>query len=322
MNIGFVGLGAMGQVIVPRLLAAGHPVTGWNRSRERATPLLEAGMRWADTPAAVARASDVTFSIVTDGAAVKTVALGDNGILSGMKPGAIYVDMGTIAPDMTRAVASEFAKHDLVMLDAPLSGSPVTVQQGNASLMIGGDRAAFDRIEPVLRAIGPKVTYVGGSGQAVTMKLAVNLLLMVEMIAFAEAMALAEKGGVKREVALDAILKSVTAAPVLGYRGPFVLEGGMPKVPLADVTLQQKDMLLVLELARKMGCPVPLAASANEMMNAYSSDVATDVDDFCGDAHHLQGGRRRIWIHVRDPGSHAGNRGDGAGRWHGSVAGD
>jgi 3-hydroxyisobutyrate dehydrogenase-like beta-hydroxyacid dehydrogenase len=279
VDIGFVGLGAMGQVIVPRLLAAGNTVTGWNRSKDRATPLIQQGMRVADSPAAVAAASDVTFSIVTDGAAVKGVALGENGILSGMKPGAVYVDMGTIAPDVTRSVAAAFAERGFNMLDAPLSGSPVTVRQGNASLMIGGDKATFERIEPVLRSIGPKVTYIGGSGQAVTMKLAVNLLLMVEVIAFGEAVALAEKGGVARETALDAVLKSVTAAPVLGYRGPFILEGGMPAVPLADVTLQQKDMLLVLELARKLGSPAPLAAAANEMMNACRG-LGLDRNDF------------------------------------------
>lgn len=279
MDIGFVGLGAMGQVIVPRLLAAGYTVTGWNRSLERAAPLTERGMRLAESPAAVAAASEVTFSIVTDGAAVKTVALGESGVLAGIRPGGIYVDMGTISPEITREVAAAFAARGFSMLDAPLSGSPVTVQQGNASLMIGGDKRAFERIEPVLRAIGPKVTYIGASGQAVTMKLAVNLLLMVEVIAFGEAVALAEKGGVAREIALDAVLKSVTAAPVLGYRGPFILEGKMPAVPLADVTLQQKDMLLVLEMARKLGSPAPLAAAANEMMNACRG-LGLDRNDF------------------------------------------
>src|SRR5436190_14254178 len=141
MNIGFVGLGAMGQVIVPRFLAAGYQVTGWNRTRDRAAPLVEQGMRWADSPKQVAAASDVTFSIVTDGAAVKTIALDDDGVLRGIRPGGVYLDMGTIAPDVTRAVAAEFARNGFQMLDAPLSGSPVTVQQGNASVMIGGDKA-------------------------------------------------------------------------------------------------------------------------------------------------------------------------------------
>ncbi len=279
MNVGFVGLGAMGQVIVPRLLAAGHAVTGWNRTAERGRPLIEAGMKWADSPAAAAAASEVVFSIVTDGAAVQSVALGENGVLAGLARNGVYVDMGTIAPDVTRSVAAEFSKRGAHMLDAPLSGSPVTVREGKASLMIGGDKAVFERIEPVLLAIGPKVTYIGGNGQAAAMKLAVNLLLMVEVIAFGEAVALAEKSGVAREVALDAVLKSVTAAPVLGYRGPFILEGNMPETPLADVTLQQKDMLLVLEMARKLGSPAPLAAAANEMMNACRG-LGIDGNDF------------------------------------------
>jgi 3-hydroxyisobutyrate dehydrogenase-like beta-hydroxyacid dehydrogenase len=176
--------------------------------------------------------------------------------------------MSTIAPDASRAVAAEFAKAGLIMLDAPISGSTVTLAEGKASIMVGGDRSAFERMQPVLLAIGPKVTYIGGSGMAVQMKLAINLVLMVEVIAFGEGVALAEKGGVAREVAVDAMLKSVVASPVLGYRGPFILEGRMPATPLADVTLQQKDMTLVLELGRKMCVPVPLAAAANEMMNA------------------------------------------------------
>ena len=269
----------MGQVIVPRLMAAGYKVSGWNRSPERATPLIDAGMIWRDSPADVAGDTDVILSMVTDGNAVQTVALGEKGVLSGIGRNGVYIDMGTISPDITRKIAAEFQKRGVAMLDAPLSGSPVTVQQGNASLMIGGDKAAFERVEQVLRAIGPKVTYIGGSGQAATMKLAVNALLMVEVIAFGEAVALAEKGGVAREVALDAILKSVAASPVLGYRGPFILEGKMPRVPLADVTLQQKDMLLVLDLARKLGSPAPLAAAANEMMNACRG-LGIDNNDF------------------------------------------
>ncbi len=279
MNIGFVGLGAMGAGIVPRLIAAGHTVTGFNRSKDKAAPLLKSGMRWADSPRAVAAASEVVFSIVTDAAAVRAVALGDDGVIAGLKPGSVYVDMSTIAPDSSRAVSAEFAKKGLPMLDAPISGSPVTLAQGNAALMVAGDKAAFEKVEPVLRAIGPKVTYIGTSGLAVQMKIAVNLLLMVEVIAFGEAVALAEKGGVKREVAVDAVLKSVAASPVLGYRGPFILEGKMPAVPLADVTLQQKDMLLALELGRKLGSPVPLAAAANEMMNACRG-LGIDHRDF------------------------------------------
>ena len=268
MEIGFIGLGDMGMGIVPRLLAGGHQVTGWNRSPLKAEPLRKLGMLWADSPKAVAAQSDIVFCIVTDAQAVEAIALGPEGVIAGLKPDGIFLDMSTIAPDSSRAIAKTFADKGLCMLDAPISGSTVTLSEGKASIMVGGDRAAYDRVEPVLLSIGPKVTYIGSNGLAVQLKLAINLVLMVEVIAFGEGVALAEKGGVAREVAVDAMLKSVVASPVLGYRGPFILEGNMPKVPLADVNLQQKDMQLVLELGRNMGVPVPLAAAANEMMNA------------------------------------------------------
>jgi 3-hydroxyisobutyrate dehydrogenase-like beta-hydroxyacid dehydrogenase len=279
VNIGFVGLGAMGQLIVPRLMTAGHEVTGWNRSRGKANALIRQGMRWADTPRQLAENSEVVFSIVTDARAVREIALGPNGVVSGIGKGCVFVDMSTIEPEESRAVAAEFDKAGAVMLDGPISGSPVTVTQGNASIMIGGDEATYERVKPVLLAIGPKVTRIGGNGLACQMKIAVNLLLMVEVVCFGEAVALAEKGGVDRAVALDAILKSVAASPVIGYRGPFILEGNMPEVPLADVTLQQKDMLLALNLGRRLGSPVPLAAAANEMMNACRG-LGIDGNDF------------------------------------------
>jgi len=279
LNLGFVGLGAMGALIVPRLLAAGHTVTGWNRSRDKAASLIASGMRFAETPRQAAEASEIVFSIVTDAPAVRAVALGPDGVVAGLRKGGIYIDMSTIDPDASRAVAAEFAKAGSIMLDGPLSGSPVTVKAGQASIMIGGDAAAFERAKDVLLAIGPKVTRIGGQGLACQMKIALNLLLMVEVVCFGEAVALAEKGGVSREAAVDAILKSVAASPVLGYRGPFILEGKMPEVPLADVTLQQKDMLLALELGRKLGSPVPLAAAANEMMNACRG-LGIDHNDF------------------------------------------
>jgi 3-hydroxyisobutyrate dehydrogenase-like beta-hydroxyacid dehydrogenase len=267
MHIGFVGLGAMGSGIIPRLLAAGHSVTGWNRSRKKAGPLIASGMKWAGTPREAAAGAEIVFSIVTDAAAVRAVALGPDGVIAGLGKDGVYLDMSTIAPDASRAIAAEFAGAGRVMLDAPISGSPVTLTQGKASIMVGGDAGAFERVKPVLLDIGAKATYIGASGLAVQMKLAINLVLMVEVIAFGEGVALAEKGGIAREVAVEAMLNSVVASPVLGYRGPFILEGKMPAVPLADVTLQQKDMTLVLDLARRIGVPVPLAAAANQMMN-------------------------------------------------------
>jgi 3-hydroxyisobutyrate dehydrogenase-like beta-hydroxyacid dehydrogenase len=279
MNIGFIGLGAMGQAIVPRLLEAGHPVTGWNRTKEKAEPLFKRGMLWADSPRQVASGSHVVFSIVTDSAAVRALALGEDGVISGLCRDAVYMDMSTIDPEASRAVGAEFTQAGLTMMDAPISGTTLTVGQGKASVMVGGDKAAFDRVQPVLLAIGPKVTYIGAQGLAVQLKVALNMTLVIEVIGFCEGVALAEKGGVPREVAVDAMLQSVVASPVISYRAPLILEGHISDATYGDVNLQQKDMLLALTLGRRMGVPVPLGAAANEMLNACRG-LGLDHHDF------------------------------------------
>jgi 3-hydroxyisobutyrate dehydrogenase-like beta-hydroxyacid dehydrogenase len=279
VKIGFVGLGDMGQAIVPRLLAAGHSVTGWNRTKAKAAPMLKLGMGWADTPREAARESEMVLSIVTDSAAARSVALGENGIIAGLRRDAVYLDMSTIAPDTSRAIAAEFAKNGLIMMDAPISGTTLTLGQGKASLMVGGDKAAFERVQPVLLAIGPKVTYIGAQGLAVQLKVALNMTLVIEVIGFCEGVAIAEKGGVPREIAVDAFLKSVVASPVLNYRAPLILEGHISDATYGNVNLQQKDMLLALELGRQLGVPVPLGAAANEMLNACRG-LGLDHHDF------------------------------------------
>ncbi|MDH3248131.1 MAG: NAD(P)-dependent oxidoreductase [Acidimicrobiia bacterium] len=291
MKLGWIGLGDMGQVIIPRLLEAGHEVTGWNRTASKADDLIGLGMTWAGTPRDVAAKSEFVFSMVTNADAVEAIALGDDGVISGIDEDGVYLDMSTIDPLVSKKVSAAFAERGLTMLDAPLSGSPVTVAQGTASTMVGGDRAAYKRVESVLHDIGSKVSYIGPSGTAVQMKVAINLTLIVEMVVFCESVALAEKGGVDRAVAVDAMLKSVVASPVMGYRGPFILE--MPDKPLADVTLQQKDMILALEVARRQGSPAPLGAVANELLNACRG-LGIDHRDFVTvfDVYHLLAGMR------------------------------
>jgi 3-hydroxyisobutyrate dehydrogenase-like beta-hydroxyacid dehydrogenase len=268
MKVGFAGLGDMGQAIVPRLIAGGHQVTGWNRTKQKAEPMFRLGMGWADSPREVAVNSEIVFSIVTDSDAVKSLALGENGIISGLRKGAVYLDMSTIDPEVSREVGAAFAAAGLTMMDAPISGTTFTLGQGKASLMVGGDKAAYDRVLPVLLSIGPKVTYIGKQGLAVQLKVALNMTLVIEVIGFCEGVALAEKGGVPREVAVDAMLKSVVASPVISYRAPLILEGHISDATYGSVNLQQKDMMLALTLGRKMGVPVPLGAAANEMLNA------------------------------------------------------
>jgi len=279
VKLGFIGLGDMGQALVPRLLAAGHEVTGWNRTKKKAEPLFKQGMGWADSPREVAAISEIVFSIVTDSQAVRALALGQDGIISGLQKDAVYLDMSTIDPDESRAVGAEFQQAGLSMMDAPISGTTLTIGQGKASVMVGGEKAVFDRVEPVLLAIGPRVTYIGAQGLAVQLKVALNMTLVIEVIGFCEGIALAEKGGVPREVAVDAMLKSVVASPVINYRAPLILDGHISDATYGDVNLQQKDMMLALTLGRRMGVPVPLGAAANEMLNACRG-LGLDHHDF------------------------------------------
>jgi 3-hydroxyisobutyrate dehydrogenase-like beta-hydroxyacid dehydrogenase len=265
-KLGFVGLGAMGGRVAKRLLEAGHTVTGYNRTREKAQWLLDAGMRWGETPRAVAETSDVVFTMVTDTKALYTVVEGEQGILAGLGPGKVYVDMTTCSPAASRQLAERIAATGAHMLDVPVSGSVITLEQGNLSLMVGGDREILEQIRPILLAIGPKITYMGTNGQAVLMKVAINLNLQVQIMGFYEGLVLAEKGGIPRETALEAMLNSVIASPSLKYRTPFVLQ--MPDEAWFDVNMMQKDMLLALEMGRELDVPLALVATSNEYLTA------------------------------------------------------
>lgn len=265
-RLGFVGLGVMGGRMVHRLLAAGYPVIGYNRTRAKAQGLIDAGMQWADSPRAVAEAAEVTFTMVTDTTALRAVTNGPDGILVGLGPGKVYIDMSTVSPSESRALAVEVAARGARMLDAPVSGSVTTLEQGRLSIMVGGDREAFERVKPILLAIGPKVHYLGANSMAVTMKIATNLSLAVQMLAFSEGVLLAEKSGIPRATAVEVLLNSVAASPMLVYRGPFVLE--MPEEAWFDCGMMQKDLLLALELGRQAGVPLPTTAVTNEFLSA------------------------------------------------------
>jgi 3-hydroxyisobutyrate dehydrogenase-like beta-hydroxyacid dehydrogenase len=265
-ELGYVGLGVMGSSIVRRLLAAGHDVSVWNRTREKAEPLLGEGARWANSPREAAERGEIVFTMVTNTAAVQAVTEGEDGILAGLAAGKIYVDMSTAAPANTRALAQRVDDAGAQMLDSPVSGTSISVEQGKASLMVGGDDDAFERARPVLEAIGPRVIHVGPSGSAVTMKIAVNLSLAVQMLAFSEGVLLAEKSGISREKAVEVMLASVIASPMVAYRGPLVL--GHPEEVWFDCHMMQKDMNLALELGRQLEVPLPTTAVTNELLTA------------------------------------------------------
>jgi 3-hydroxyisobutyrate dehydrogenase-like beta-hydroxyacid dehydrogenase len=275
-ELGYIGLGVMGGGVARRLLDAGHTVTVWNRTREKADPLLEAGAQWANSPREVAERSEIAFTMVTNTAAVKAVVEGPDGILAGLARGKVYIDMSTASPANTRELAAQVAEAGAHMLDAPVSGSVITLEQGKLSIMVGGDADVFERVKPVLEAIGPRVFHLGPNGAAVSMKIAINLSLAVQMLAFSEGVLLAEKSGISREKAVEVMLASVIASPMVAYRGPFVLKH--PDEAWFDCRMMQKDMNLALELGRELEVPLPTTAVTNELLTAANAMGVGDKD--------------------------------------------
>lgn len=276
-NLGFVGLGVMGGRMAKRLLDAGHKVTGYNRTRSKAQWLLDAGMTWGESPRLVAESADVVFSMVTNTAALQDIVEGSDGVLAGLKTGKIYVDMSTVSPAYSSELAKQVAATGASMLDAPVSGSVITLEQGKLSIMVGGDPSVFEKVKPILLDIGPKATHVGVNGLAVTMKIATNLSLAVQMLAFSEGVLLAEKSGIKRETAVEVLTNSVIASPMVKYRGPFVLE--MPDEAWFNVNMMQKDMNLAIELGHQLDVPLPTTAVTNEYLTA-ARGMGLQTQDF------------------------------------------
>jgi 3-hydroxyisobutyrate dehydrogenase-like beta-hydroxyacid dehydrogenase len=265
-NIGYVGLGVMGSQMTKILLEKGHTVTGYNRTRSKVEWLIDKGMKWADSPRAVAQTADITLSMVTNSDAVSQIANGPNGIIEGLSSGKIWIDMSTASPALSRTLAGKVREKGADMVDAPVSGSVITVQQNKLSVMVGGRPETFERVKPLLLDLGPKVTHVGENGLALVMKIATNLNLPVQIMAFTEAVLLAEKSGIKRETAIEVLLGSVVASPMLQYRGPFVLNP--PDEAWFNVNMMQKDMQLALELGRQVNVPLPTGSVANEYLTA------------------------------------------------------
>src|ERR1700676_5271561 len=265
-NLGFIGLGVMGSELVNRLLNKSQSVCCYNRTRSKAEWLVKKGMKWGDSPRAVAESADVIFSMVTNSEALAAITDGPDGILAGLTPGKIYADISTVSPAFSREVAAKVRAKGCDMVDCPVSGSVITLQEGKLSVMVGGRPETFERIKPILLDIGPKVTYVGDNGLALVMKIAANLSLAVQMLAFSEGVLLAEKSGIARETAVDVMTHSVIGSPMVQYRGPFVLK--MPEEAWFDVNMMQKDMLLALELGRQLDVPMPTTAVTNEFLTA------------------------------------------------------
>src|SRR5450755_3798111 len=278
-KLGFIGLGVMGGNMVARLLDKGHTVTGYNRTRSKAQWLIDRGMKFANSPRAVAAAADITFSMVTNSAALHSVMEGPDGILAGLAPGKLQIDMSTVSPAVSRALAAKVREKGADMIDSPVSGSVITLQEGKLSVMVGGKKETFEKVKPLLLDIGPKVTHVGDNGLALSMKIAINLSLAVQMLAFSEGVLLAEKSGIAREVAVDVLVNSAVASPMIKYRGPFVLQ--QPEEAWFDVNMMQKDMVLAMDLGRQLDVPLPTTAVSNEFLTAARGMGWTKYDFAC-----------------------------------------
>jgi 3-hydroxyisobutyrate dehydrogenase-like beta-hydroxyacid dehydrogenase len=262
-SIGFVGLGHMGGTMAARLLAAGHTVCGSARRREPAQWLVDRGLHWRDTPRAVAEAADIVFTSLPDDDAVESVASAPDGLLAGLGAGQVWADMSTVSPRASRQLAPRVRATGAELVDAPVSGSVPQVEAGTLTIMVGGSEAAYQTVEPILRELGTP-THVGDSGQGLVLKLAINISLAVQMLAFSEGLLLAVRGGIDTRLAANVMAGSAIGSPMLKARVPLVLEP--PDEAWFDMGLMDKDVRLALATATESDVPLPAAGVADEVL--------------------------------------------------------
>jgi 3-hydroxyisobutyrate dehydrogenase-like beta-hydroxyacid dehydrogenase len=262
-NIGFVGLGHMGGNMAARFLDAGYTVYGEERSREHAQALEHRGLRWRSTPREVAETVDIIFTSLPDDAVLELVGSGPDGILAGIGHGKIWVDMSTVSPHASREMAERVRARGARMLDAPVSGSVPQVQAGTLTIMVGGDKEPYARVEPLLRELGSP-THIGENGQGLVLKLAINISLAVQMLAFSEGLLLAERSGIDPNLAKDVMTKSPIGSPMLKARADLIFD--LPDEAWFDVSLMAKDIGLARETARALRVAVPSAAAADKVL--------------------------------------------------------
>jgi 3-hydroxyisobutyrate dehydrogenase-like beta-hydroxyacid dehydrogenase len=276
MQIGIIGLGEMGGGMMKRLLLAGAKPSGYNRTKAKAQPFIDKGMRFADSARALVEICDAVISMVTNDEALEATASGPSGVLAGLRPGKIWIEMSTVSPHIIRELAERAAKTGGTLLDGAVLGSPLTIEQGKLLLMLAGDEDACEKVKPELLKIGPIVRRIGEIGHAKVMKIALNLNMPVQMLALSEGLLLAEKNGIPREVALEVMLGGVIASPMLAYRAPFILK--MPEKAWFDVGMMQKDLDLALDLAEEVDVPLPTTSVANQMLTSARAQGFAEYD--------------------------------------------
>ncbi len=275
-TIGFIGLGLMGNPMAGNLLKAGFPVVVWNRTKSRADELVSAGAKFGASPGDTAAQADVLITIVSDPPAVETILWGEEGALGGLRRGATMIDSSTIAPELARRVAAACAEKGVDYLDAPVTGGDWGAKKGELVFMIGGKEDVFERVKPVLEVMGKKFFLLGPNGAGQTVKLAMNLILALEVEALAEALALATKGGVAGEKLVEVMQSSMARAGVLDVKAPSILKNEFPaSFPLR---LMHKDIRLALELAGRLGVTLPAASAAYATYSAVKEASKDDPD--------------------------------------------
>ena len=274
--VGFVGLGAMGGPIAGRLLAAGHELHGSNRTRSKAQPLIERGLVWHGTPREAASAADVVFSMVSNDAALEAVAGGPDGILAGLGPGKVYVDMSTVSPSASVELAAQVHELGARMLDAPVSGSVPLAEAGTLTIMVGGEEAALRQVEPLLGELGQSVTHTGENGRGLLLKLAINVNLAAQTLAFSEGLVLAERGGIDPQLAARVMSESAIGSPGVKARVPMLLD--LPEDAWFDVGMMRKDIRLALDVGHEEHVPLPSAAAADDVLTQAADLGYADRD--------------------------------------------
>jgi 3-hydroxyisobutyrate dehydrogenase-like beta-hydroxyacid dehydrogenase len=264
-SVGFAGLGTMGGGMAGRLLDAGFTVHGWNRTPGRSAHLAQRGLITHATPRDLAGAVDIVFTSLADDGALETVASGPAGILAGLTAGQIWVDLSTVNPLASRALAERVRARGAWLLDSPVSGSVPQVEAGTLTIMVGGDPDAYARAEATLRRLGTP-TRVGGNGLGLVLKLAINISLAVQMLAFSEGVLLAERAGIERELAVGVMAGSAIGSPMLKARAGFL--SGLPEEAWFDLRMMHKDIALALEVARQEGVPLPTGAAAGATLDS------------------------------------------------------
>jgi 3-hydroxyisobutyrate dehydrogenase len=274
--VGFIGLGLMGRPMAANLLKAGFAVTVWNRTASRTEPLVALGAQAAASPREAAAASEILITIVSDPPALEEVLWGDRGALEGLRRGSVLVDSSTVSPVLARRVATACAEHGVEFLDAPVTGGTWGAEKGELTIMVGGPAETLARVEPVFAAIATRWIHLGPNGAGQTVKLAMNLLLALEVDALVEALALSAAGGVPGERLLEVLQSSMGRAPVLDMKAPLILEHNFaPSFPLR---LMHKDLTLALELAKQLGVSLPVGTAARETYDKVLRAAHEDVD--------------------------------------------